>query len=1013
MKRVFIVLLALFISFPLFAQQRTGNIYGTVVDQDGTPLPGVTVRLTGSRTAPESKVTNVEGIFRFLSLDPAPDYSLEAALQGFKTLTRGNLIVEVGKNTEITLSMEIGKIEEEVTVTAASPVVQAKKTTISQTINRDVLQSLPSARDIWVMLETVPGVQMDRENVGGSDSGQMSGFMTKGSTSQQWSIDGAQVDSYYFDFDSFEEMSFTSGAADVTQQGSGIGMYLVTRRGGNKTSFGGRFYYTDKEFQSTNLTDELKKEGVKGTNQIREIKDYGFNLGGPLFRDKAWFWISYGIQDIWTNTILNVKDDTLLKYYVGKLNLQILPQNKLELYADIGNKIKFGRDSTYSFPNGYYQTTPHTFGEPMFKIEDQHMVGDDLLFTVRYSVAHRGMSLIPMDDLNQEKLARYDETAGIYRDSYTGYRYPRSNRDLSAQALYYNDKLFGASHEFKIGFQYYLTNNSTIGGYSGNVYFRYNYNSPTVDITGDNKPDLVPGIQLIQVARGTNTIDEPLRWAGYFSDVISFGRFNMNLGFRYDWNRGRREAATLETVVKDNPVWQKNFTTAAADAINRILPSLNTQEVKAELAGKCFSPRFGFTYDMFGDGKTIAKLSLALYRDDQISTSWYLPTGVGGYSNYWWQDNNKNGVADVNELFWRTSTSYALHRVFDDAGNFIGQAKAADGIMWGGYDINNPQKVGDRRYTVDPDISPRSTWEAIFTVERELSPNFGVAVDFSYRRYSNYVWSLAYDPVTQDKEDQGEYVQIGTIPSQVGTFSTDKAAGKPYYLLKAGVPYRYPYYVEHQPDFHRNFLGLEFRFDKRLSNKWMMNASVSLQDQRNIYGAGGLLNPTNLWAIDNKAYAPAMGSGNNKINAYVFSRWFVKVSGLYQLPFDSNVSMTFIAREGHIIPEQLNLSNTGAPNPYSRTLTVYTNEFGNLRLPTFYKLDLRLEKLIRMGETGKIYLIADVFNATNNNVLNRRYDKNPGTYYFHNNSLVKNLNNYMANEVLSPRIFRFGCRFEF
>ncbi len=159
------------LSISLIAQQRTGNIFGRVVDNEGNPLPGVTVTLTGTYTAPLTTVTSAEGVFRFLSLSPANDYSIKLELTGFKTKIEGNIVVAVGVNTNLTLVMEPGVIEEEITVTAVTPVVDPKKTTVSVNVTHVALQSLPTARDPWVFLRMVPGTVADREDVGGTDTG--------------------------------------------------------------------------------------------------------------------------------------------------------------------------------------------------------------------------------------------------------------------------------------------------------------------------------------------------------------------------------------------------------------------------------------------------------------------------------------------------------------------------------------------------------------------------------------------------------------------------------------------------------------------------------------------------------------------------------------------------------------------------------------------------------------------------------------------------------------------------
>jgi len=303
----------------LSAQVRTGNVYGQISDPDGNALPGVTVTLTGSLTAPLTSISSAEGNFRFLSLPPASDYTVKAELEGFKTEIRESVIIVVGSNVELNIIMTMGAIEEEVTVTAVTPVVDTKKTSVGMNVTQEVLQSLPTARDPWVVLSMAPSVIIDRENVGGAESGQQSGYTARGSTSGSqnvWAMDGMVITDpaaigaspSYYDFDAFEEMNITVGGADVTIQTGGIALNMVTRRGGNRVSLGGRFYLVDgTKFQAKNeqfVEDTQATEpSFLGLNLITENKDYGFNLGFPIVRDKAWFWGSWGVQDIKTTTV--------------------------------------------------------------------------------------------------------------------------------------------------------------------------------------------------------------------------------------------------------------------------------------------------------------------------------------------------------------------------------------------------------------------------------------------------------------------------------------------------------------------------------------------------------------------------------------------------------------------------------------------------------------------------------------------------------------------------------------
>ena len=240
------------------------------------------------------------------------------------------------------------------------------------------------------------------------------------------------------------------------------------------------------------------------------------------------------------------------------------------------------------------------------------------------------------------------------------------------------------------------------------------------------------------------------------------------------------------------------------------------------------------------------------------------------------------------------------------------------------------------------------------------------------------------------------------------------AAGKPFYVWKADVNDVYGSYATTTPsDYYDQYMGVSLRFAKRLSNRWMLNGSFSIQSQKNYWGETWPLNPTNQWATDGQTYAYTLGGASGKQGMPVFSRWMVKVQGLYQLPYDFNISFTFNSREGHILPTQIGLQDYDSPNSASTGATMHRYVYGSNRLPTFWNVNMRLEKILRIGETGRIYLMVDAFNVFNQNILNRQLTDNPGTIYLHDASFSSNARSAEPNEVLNPRVFRFGVRFQF
>src|SRR4030042_1574285 len=121
-------------------------------------------------------------------------------------------------------------------------------------------------------------------------------------------------------------------------------------------------------------------------------------MGVPLLKDKAWFWGSYGVQDIKTTTVYATKDDTMLQNYAAKLNLQIIPQNRFEAFIHVGGKNKWGRSASAALPDGYYQGGRYHFGSPIIKFQDEHMFGDSFFLSLKYAFSDAGFNLTPMMD---------------------------------------------------------------------------------------------------------------------------------------------------------------------------------------------------------------------------------------------------------------------------------------------------------------------------------------------------------------------------------------------------------------------------------------------------------------------------------------------------------------------------------------------------------------------------------------------------------------------------------------
>src|SRR6185436_9458160 len=208
------------------AQTNTGNVYGNVIDESGSALPGGTATLTGERQ-PMTTSVDAQGLFRFLKVPPGR-YTVTVSMPGFTTLTRENVIVSVGSNTQVDVQLRLSAVQEAVSVTSATPLIDPRQVETGQNFSRDELQEIPTSRDVWSLISQIPGVQVDTVNVAGNQSALAGGpdMITKGSGNVVYQVDGATTtDNTYgnpfqrqnggtntfFDFATFQDVEVSTG----------------------------------------------------------------------------------------------------------------------------------------------------------------------------------------------------------------------------------------------------------------------------------------------------------------------------------------------------------------------------------------------------------------------------------------------------------------------------------------------------------------------------------------------------------------------------------------------------------------------------------------------------------------------------------------------------------------------------------------------------------------------------------------------------------------------------------
>ena len=412
-----------------------------MTDDSGAVLPGATVTLTGpSLLQPQTATTSETGTFQFPRLEVGT-YDVKFELPGFKTVIKQGVRVTVGFNADVSTQLGVSAMQETVTVTGESPIVDTKQTGTKETFTLEQLQSIPSARDPWVILQQTAGIAMDRENIGGNMSGQQSNFVSRGANpgNTKWSLDGIDTTDMaatgasptYYDFDAFGEISVSTGGVDVTQQTGGVGVSLVTKSGTDRFKGSARLYDTNDRFESNNITDQMRTQGATSGNPIQDVQDYGVEAGGPIKKGTAWIWGSYGKQSIKVgglgcyqptdqcqafknsavalastikdiNNCLNT-DLTVLKTTNLKGEWALFKGNKLTLFNSMSAKQRNARGADDTHPietTSIQDAVPSQYGtkfwrtgpSPTYKFGDQWVLSDRTLVDVQYS--HVGNNFI-------------------------------------------------------------------------------------------------------------------------------------------------------------------------------------------------------------------------------------------------------------------------------------------------------------------------------------------------------------------------------------------------------------------------------------------------------------------------------------------------------------------------------------------------------------------------------------------------------------------------------------------
>jgi hypothetical protein len=273
---------------------------GVVRDASGAVLPGVTVEAASPVLIEKSRsiVTDGTGGYRLTDLRPGT-YTITFSLEGFSSVKREGLELPSNFTMTVNIDLKVGALEETLTVTGSSPLVDVQSATKAQVLNREALDAIPTGRTIQAMGQLITGVSLNIPDVGGSRAMQQTYMSTHGLGASQTTVqvdgllvnglDGDGAVQNYFNSSMSQEMVYTTSGAGADASGGGVRLNMIPRDGGN--TFNGSFFagYQNHSFQSSNLTDALKARGLKTPDGIQKLSNFEGSLGGPIKESKVWF----------------------------------------------------------------------------------------------------------------------------------------------------------------------------------------------------------------------------------------------------------------------------------------------------------------------------------------------------------------------------------------------------------------------------------------------------------------------------------------------------------------------------------------------------------------------------------------------------------------------------------------------------------------------------------------------------------------------------------------------------
>jgi hypothetical protein len=701
--------------------QTASAITGTVRDATGGVLPGVTVEASSPALLEKVRtvVSDSEGVYRIIELRPGA-YTVTFSLVGFNRFTREGLELPAGFTATVNAEMRVGAVEETVTVSGEASLVDAQTVQQRRVLSVKTTEALPIAtRAPGAYVVFFPGVVQDQANQAEPYRDLRRVSIRGASTADNVeTLDGAKYPmlnagggwptQFYFNMGNAQEIAVDTSGLSIESQLAGMVTNIIPREGANE--FHGDFVaaYSDENLAQSNLTDELRLQGLTGVNRSKELWDYNASWGGPLKQGKLWFWNSYrywGTENykfgVYFNKILPPAwgyDPDLDRQFVERawlgstalrLTWQAATRHKFSGYFDYNPNCFCDRSNTGEIQSP--EATDNWYNRPnnLFQLSWKAPLTSRLFLQANTTIYRLSLreSLQFRYGTNLDVVPAFDTQLAVrYRAMPMVDNIRMGGEDHNTELYRASANYVTGSHNFKAGFE-----------------FRHGLRTGDYQVHGNSMQvqtrNFVP-FQITQWAKPLLLVDEMNADGGLFAGhEWTHKRLLLNLGVRWEYLTGSVPAQS---------VGAGPFVSAREYAAVKDVP--NWDDVV---------PRFAFAYDLFGDGRTAVKGTWGKY--------------VAG---------EQLGLTRINNPQERTISN--VNRDWRDAdGDFVpdcdlnnrfknGECEQVSNLNFG---LNNPNAT-----QIDPELLTGSgkrtySWEQSLQFERELRTGLSASVGYFRRSY--------------------------------------------------------------------------------------------------------------------------------------------------------------------------------------------------------------------------------------------------------------------------------------